>query len=337
MFGDAINSFLNVATREGTDIFTENKLIPSDSTRAVIGKAQPLEIGTASPTGGNSGTPGAVLAYLQVQRFVGKIPVVGMGSRELIGLDTQGNVNAFVQSWKTAMRFKTVHDTMTKAQVCTAINNQLKSLNPVSARLLNASLVYYGVPTGTAGVGAFNTRRFPTAVEYGFLVPAVQFTAQVSFDKTTAKQLNAPDVIQGYVGIGKQYAKLPGLKSTNGSPPMNDSSPTTGRRSTRAAVPNGDPCVGRYVVRNDDPGWVNDANSFWGGMLVPVGWLHFSNCQSTGASLPVHDPEGCARQRHEYHPDGGARRLVGFHNPPKLLRQRQHQRRCSVSGLWRLR
>jgi hypothetical protein len=41
----------------------------------------------------------------------------------------------------------------------------------------------------------------------------------------------------------------------------------------------GDPTVGRYVVRKDDPGWVNDANGFWNGLTSSGGGSLFTNSQ----------------------------------------------------------
>jgi len=41
----------------------------------------------------------------------------------------------------------------------------------------------------------------------------------------------------------------------------------------------GDPTVGRYVVRNDDAGWVNDANGFWNGLTSSGGGSLFTNSQ----------------------------------------------------------
>jgi hypothetical protein len=41
----------------------------------------------------------------------------------------------------------------------------------------------------------------------------------------------------------------------------------------------GDPTVGCYVVRNDDAGWVNDANGFWNGLTSSGGGSLFTNSQ----------------------------------------------------------
>jgi hypothetical protein len=40
-----------------------------------------------------------------------------------------------------------------------------------------------------------------------------------------------------------------------------------------------DPIVGRYVVRNDDPGWVNDANAFWGSLSSTWTGFLYTNSQ----------------------------------------------------------
>jgi hypothetical protein len=269
--GDGIQAFLDAARKQGERIIAANQLIPNDPTHAVIGAPQPLEIGTADPAGGST-KPAAIMAYMQVQRFVAKYPVDGVGSREMLALDPQLNVSGFERSWQTAAKFKSVRETRSKNAIRSAILRQLGTLKATSGRVLDVKVGYYDGPAQGTTLPA--ARRH--SVSFPYLQPVYKYRAVVQFDNSAGK--NAPNVIEGYLSIGKQYDALPMPNSMGGQAPPFDRIPTS-RHLLRRAGHAGDPCVGRYVVRNDDPNWVNNANGFWSGISSMWGSSWFSNCQ----------------------------------------------------------
>ena len=251
-----VPSFLKRASSLAGTTFTGKKLIPRDSTHYVLSPAVPLDGSTSTPTGGASPTK-AYLAYVPVARKVGSYLVDGPGSTSYMAFDTEMHVEGFMRNWKSGATFASAHETRSKTQIAKLIGSQLAALKPVNARVLTVSLAYYDS-------------------NKGYMQPVYRFTAKV--DYSAASGPVASDFEVGYVGIGKRYEPIPALGTTVGSPPTDDNPGFPGAIPKRGAGPT-DPCVGRYVVRNDDANWVNSANGFYANLSSFGGSGWFPNCQ----------------------------------------------------------
>jgi hypothetical protein len=112
-----------------------------------------------------------------------------------------------------------------------------------------------------------------------FLQPVYRFTAQIH-------QLTMPQTpprtddnfVIGYVPFAKAFEPLPVLGQTSGPQPKT-AAPNRRPPKFREDSRSNDPTVGRYVVRNDDAGWVNDANAFWDSLSSTWTGSLFTNSQ----------------------------------------------------------
>src|SRR5262249_5053374 len=78
--------------------------------------------------------------------------------------------------------------------------------------------------------------------------------------------------VMGYVPGGNPLEPIPSLTRPPGA------LPTTPKKTSGSTNP-GDPTVGRYVVRNDDPNWVANANELMAGLDSFFGNFFFTNSQ----------------------------------------------------------
>ena len=254
-----VPAFLKRASSLARSTFAGKRLIPKDSTHFVLNAALPLDGSDVTPQAGPSPTT-AGLAYVPVARMVGRYLVDGPGSTSFMSFDAQGKVEGFMRNWKSASKFTSVKETRSKTQIAKLIASQLAALKPVNAQVLGVSIAYY------------DSNR-------GYMQPVYRFTAQVDYGKS-ASQVEAPDFEVGYVGIGKRFESIPALGKTAGAPPTNDNpGPGAPRFLPRKGAGPSDPCVGRYVMTNDDADWVNSANGFYSGISSFGGGGWFPNCQ----------------------------------------------------------
>lgn len=251
-----VPAFLKRASSLALKAFTGNLLIPKDSTHYALQPAVPLDGATSQPTGGTSATK-AFLAYVPVSRMVGRYLVDGPGSTAFMAFDSKSHVEGFMRNWKSAAAFASVRETRSKTQIARLIAAQLAALKPVNARVLTVSLAYY------------DSNR-------GYMQPVYRFIARVEYD-SSAKEVEPADFEVGYVGIGKRYEAIPALGKI-GSPPTDDN-PGAPASLPRKGASASDPCVGRYVMTNDDQDWVNSANGFYSGISSYSGGSWFPNCQ----------------------------------------------------------
>ncbi len=212
----------------------------------------------------------AVLSYVPLRRSVGGYPVYGRGSQAAIAVGAGGSVQGLVRTWELGhMTQISVSETRSQNEIADAISAQLSPMAKTSHVTLNSvGVAYYD------GDGAY-------------MQPVYRFTATIHYLQNT--QGNTPgatgkagddDVVLGYVPIGKPLEAIPSLldepavlpqdqplAKTLTVPGLAGAAPqNAGPRAfpaTHAAGGGSNPTVGRYVVRNDDAGWVNDANAFW--------------------------------------------------------------------------
>jgi Family of unknown function (DUF6345) len=257
------------------EIFSRSEIIARDDTRAVPSPALVLNGETvARDTGaGRSQKAAAYLAYVPLRRYVGSYPVYGPGSRALAVVGEGGVVHGLVRRWKTAVTARQVAETRPAAEVAKEIARQLEAL----ARRAE-------VTVQVVEIAYYDGHR-------DYLQPVYRFTARIRY-RTAAPRQDAgakrtdDDFVIGYVPIGQPPEPLPVLGGSprrqpaagargKASPPRSpyaakatDLLPSPASAPGAASSPGAlaDPLVGRYVVRDDDPDWVNDANEFWDGL-----------------------------------------------------------------------
>src|SRR5579864_855212 len=248
------------------DIFQTPAFIAHDDTRFVVDK--PNTLNGQTMTRDQAGTvrierpKSGFLSYFSARRFVGELPVDGPGSRALLELGRGGAVEGLVRVWKSAKTIRMVRPSHNSDQVRVAISNQLRpALVNADVTVDRIELAYYDSNNN-------------------YLQPVYRFTAQIhhlTMPQTPPR--TDDDFVIGYVPYAQAVEPLPGLGQGSGSSPRIPPKSATEIPGHRAASNSNDPIVGRYVVRNDDPGWVNDANAFWNGLSSTFTGPLFTNSQ----------------------------------------------------------
>src|SRR5205814_1172468 len=248
-------------TSQSREIFESAEFIAHDDTRFVMDKPQTLK-GATLARGKNGATrmekPAAsYVAYVAARRQVADLPVDGPGSRAVVGLGNGGSVEALTRVWKSA---KTVEQVRASHDATEIKNEMARQLEPA-------------VKTSDVVIDRIELAYYDSNRE--FLQPVYRFTAQVHHltEKTTPTD---DDFVIGYIPFAKAFEPLPSLDKIEGPSPKNAAPYSKGSAPPQTSI---DPIVGRYVVRNDDAGWVNDANAFWNSLSsAPTGAL-FTNSQ----------------------------------------------------------
>ncbi len=280
----------DAAEKAAADVLAQG-VFGTDATKPALQKM--LTLNTAQfnkPSGAGAATmnpakSGPLLASFPVRRMVGNLPVLGgEGSRGVITVGAGGKIHGFSKHWQTAGSFDQVTETRTQGQIADLIKEQLAPI--ASKGDVVVTDVHLGYYDGDAG----------------YIQPVYQFLGKVTMTpQPGTKASTDDDFIAGYIPIGTTLEPIPSLLDKIDKPPavpqgaptnlpLSDLRPTepptqiaaagaNGSSSPAAEVPEGDPTVGRYVVRNDYSGWVNSANGFWNGIQASGwgGW--FTNSQ----------------------------------------------------------
>jgi hypothetical protein len=265
-FVEANNPHLAVATSLARAVFARTDILPKDDTQYTLGEASPM-VGSTAQKGANGeitrSEPALYLSYIPVHRTVQGYSVYGPGSRALLGVDNAGAIQGFVLHWKAASANGEARETRTSAQVYDALQAVVEPLTKVgNVQVLSVGIVYYDDDEGSQ------------------LGPAYRLTARVHSNPSTgatAGKLADDDFVILYAPYGNA-ALSPALNQSGGVQPQTAVEKINRTVPVKMVAP-GDPTVGRYVVRNDDPGWVNDANSFWSGLTSNGGGALFTNSQ----------------------------------------------------------
>jgi hypothetical protein len=242
------------------ELFGRADVIGADDTKFAVGEPQDL-FGAQGVLNGSTGERGApLLLYVPIRRFVAGYPVYGAGSRGLAVVASDHSVQGFLRRWKTGKTIGTVKDRRTPQQIAFAIRAQLVSLARRSdIEVDSVEVAYYDG----------NAR---------FLQPVYRFTAvEHVLPSSPGNERTEDNFLVGFVPIGAAREPIPSLATPPGPLPVlprKRPAPTT-----TAAIPPGDPLVGRYVVRQDDPNWVASANSFWNNLTSFWGTFFFTNAQ----------------------------------------------------------
>ncbi len=275
------------ARKSAMDVLTQG-LFPADATKPVLDKMLTLNAAEfnqgskGAPATMNVGKSGPVMASFPVMRMVNDLQVYGQGSRGMISVGGGGKVAGLSRHWQVASQHDQVSETRTPAQIGDLIRAQL------------AGLAAKGdVTVQEVKVGYYDG-------DNGFIQPVYQFKAQVSYTPPAGAKVEADDdYVAGYVVIGPELEPVPSVNDKVDPPPgVPQGAPTNlplaslmptdppgmmdGQAPTQIAeviAAPGDPTVGRYVVRNDNAGWVNSANGFWNGLMSSGYGGYFTNSQ----------------------------------------------------------
>ena len=275
------------ARKAAAEVLTQG-LFPADATKPVLDKM--LTLNTAQFNQGAKGAPatmnvaksGPIMASFPVMRMVNDMQVYGLGSRGMISVGGGGKVAGLTKHWQAASQHDQVSETRTPAQIGDLIRAQLADL------AAKGDVVVQDVK-----IGYYDGDK-------GFIQPVYQFKAKVSMTPQAGGKVQADDnYVAGYVVIGNELEPVPSVNDKLESPPgvpqgapnnlplsslmpIDPPGMVDGQAPTQVAeviAPEGDPTVGRYVVRNDYVGWVNSANGFWNGLMYSGYGGYFTNSQ----------------------------------------------------------
>ena len=296
--GDRLVAFMNSATGEskvfpalealksGTNLRDRAKeaavriaanqtLFPNDETRMVA--LTPATLMAALRQKDQPRGPAAEhLSFVRLQRQVNGLPVWGPGTRAMIAVDAEGKIQGFSHRWRAAYHTG-------------------EHVVPISRKELVAPIVSQlsrGVPYADVKVDKVLTGYYDGGG--GVLQPVLRFEATIERpDSKDQKGRASKSHVFGYISIGLAAEPLPELGVVQGTAPFyapRRIAAKTGAGGSKAPIP-GDPTVGRYVVRNDNAGWVNSANGFMSNLQL---------ANFFGSSIPFTDSQYYWAEPFEY-------------------------------------
>jgi uncharacterized protein DUF6345 len=228
------------AFRLADEFIRQNQLITKD-----ISATTPQHLVTLSRAELRQGQTAVVTDVGQTvifQRKIAERPVVGRGSQLLVDLGHKGEVVGFRRAWNPLTETAVQPDFKTDAQIYDEVERQVRErvsgANAVKVAKLH--LIYYG-----------NDKEY--------VQPAYFYSIQID-----APGVNGKSFMTGVVAAARN-APEPLLQHT--TPSDQPGNATHGMNLVQPQeLAEGDPTVGRYVVRNDSWDWVDDANEFKNGL-----------------------------------------------------------------------
>jgi hypothetical protein len=253
------------ASAKAREIFASPQFIPHDDTRFKVDSQGTLYGATlerdAAGKVAMTKPKSPYLTYLAAHRLVEGLPVDGPGSRALLEVDGRGVVQGLTRSWKAAKTSGTVKPAFSDVQVKAAIARQFQ------ATLKNADVVVDRIE-----LAYFDDNRET-------IRPAYRFTARIAHAAARDKAATSDDFVVGYVPFAPGLEALPSLEARSGPQPSVAEQAPRQPAVAKVAAAGIDPVVGRYVVRQDDAGWVNDANAFWSSLSSSGTGSLYTNAQ----------------------------------------------------------
>ncbi len=226
----------------------DESLFPKDGTRVVALPAVTL-VGAKHLKDKGRGKAEEYLAFVRFQRQVNGMPVWGAGTRAMIAVDAVGTIRGFAHRWRSATINGKYITPAPREELAEKIVAQLERTAPNASGTVRVNKVTTGYYDG-GGALLQPVYRFEAV-----LVPPAQHDG---------KRTVAASNVFGYVPVGAPVEALPELGVLNGKPPAYAPKKHSAMPETVAAA--GDPTIGRYVVRDDSPDWVNSANNFLGSL-----------------------------------------------------------------------
>lgn len=242
------------------ELFARQEILPHDATQFSIGEPRPVLGVSAEHNSQAKAEPQLYLTYVPAFRTVSGYRVYGIGSHAVIAMANDGSIHGFVRRWKSGKLAGVVREKRSADQVRAAL---IQTLEPIArnadVHVLAAEVAYYdGDAESMVPVYRVLVRVHPLVAQ------GPERTANSMSDLLVARYLAYGDT------------QLP-PQLTPGSGPKPESAPTV--KLQQQEPPPGDPLVGRYVVRNAESGFVDEANAFWNGLSFWFGPGPFVNSQ----------------------------------------------------------
>lgn len=213
---------------ENRDLFPEDR-----TTRQVL---EPSMLRGSHASRRHPGEAADYLAFARIRRYIDGLPVIGKGSQATVAVSADG-VEALTHQWRVAEMVEEFPGVdIDPGRVADLIVEDLRTVaEDKDVRVENVELVYYDG-------------------DQGFIQPAYRYRARYGrHDQPTGRLL-------GYVPAVRIFEDLPVTV------PVPRKLPQEARLKGWARPRNNRPTIGRYVVRQDNAGWVTSANSFLSGL-----------------------------------------------------------------------
>lgn len=251
------------AAQVAREVFNRPEILGKDATQFKVGEPIPL-LGASAERGpaGRASESGRMiyLTYVPALRTVAGYPVFGTGSRALVAVGNDGTIHGFLRRWKAGAAAGEVKESRSPETVRNEILRQLEPLaREANVFVQTVEVAYYDGNGDTIQPVYRTTARLEHLQK---TLPGIAATQKRADD----------DFVALYLPIGG--GSLP--------PPATEPRPTEAKPRASLIpeqIAEGDPTVGRYVVRNDDSNWVADANEFWSGLTSWGGGAFFTNSQ----------------------------------------------------------
>jgi hypothetical protein len=178
------------------------------------------------------------------QRKVAEKPVLGNGSQLLVDLGHQGQVVGFKRAWNGLAEAAVQPELKSDQEIYSEVERQVRERihGQVNVKVAKLHLVYYGNDKDYVQPAYFYSIQVD--------VPGVKGRSFLSGVVAAAK--NTPEPI----ALRRPPTELP----SEAKLALNVTAPSL-------EIPEGDPTIGRYVVRQDSNDWVDDANEFRSGLI----------------------------------------------------------------------
>jgi hypothetical protein len=242
------------------EVFSRPEILPHDVTQFTVGDAHAV-LGATAQRDANAGSEQQVyLTYVPVFRTVNGYKVYGIGSRAVIAMANDGAIQGFLRRWKPGMFVGEVRETRTPAQVRAALIEMLRpTAKNADVQVLASEIAYYDSNEDS-------------------ILPVYRVYVRVHPHSARAGQrLLSDELIARYMAFGN--GRLPARLVQRPGPVPGTATAAPASKPEQRETPGGDPTVGRYVVRDSDWGFVDEANAFWNGLTTYGGSALFTNSQ----------------------------------------------------------
>jgi|HubBroStandDraft_1064217.scaffolds.fasta_scaffold00199_16 hypothetical protein len=258
----------DLAGRAGRRLATDASLFPKDGTEVVPQAPITLAGAHHRRDGGHTGPAAEFLAFVRFEREIKGRPVFGPGTRAMAAVGEDGRIRGLSHRWRTAHPIALKQSARPRIDIARAIQAQLEPIAATSnVRVDRVKLGHYD----SGGM---------------FLQPVYHFAATISSRRRGRRE--ADRHVTGFVPLGEALEPLPSL---GGDTTRMPSEPRRTPHDHRQSPPPGDPTVGRYVVRNSEPGWVASANGFYASLL---------QANAMGSPIPFTDAQYYWAQPNEF-------------------------------------
>jgi hypothetical protein len=273
-FAGAGDAHLAQAVTIARQTFARADFFPKDATQFTVGVARPL-VGSTAEQGAAGGAAKIsetllFLTYVPVTRTVQGYSVFGSGSRAAIAVGPEGNIQGVVRRWKSGSLSANLTERRTAAQIHDEIVKRLTPMTSIwDVSVQGVEIAYYD-NGGDA------------------MIPVIR--ALVKLHPHASHGANAAALVtDDWEAIYLAYGggSLP-AELTPGAGPQPSAAPKQVAAVEQANVPEGDPIVGMYVVRDapaassgsgESSGFVAESNGFWSGLQSSIGAHQFTLAQ----------------------------------------------------------